>query len=151
MPALAAVVFALTLLASGSPAHSAVLVPPVAAPVTAPFEAPECRWCPGHRGLSYATSAGTPVTAAADGVVTFAGTVAGTLYVVVLHAGDLRTTYGRLTSVAVAFGQHVRRGDPVGRSGAVLHFGARVGARYVDPATLFGGLARRARLLPLRS
>ena len=32
--------------------------PPVAAPVVDPFRQPACRWCPGNRGIEYATSPG---------------------------------------------------------------------------------------------
>jgi murein DD-endopeptidase MepM/ murein hydrolase activator NlpD len=126
-------------------------VPPVAGPITAPFVAPACMWCPGHRGVTYATRPGGPVVAAAGGTVTFAGTVAGVRYVVIGHAGALRTTYGRLQTVDVTVGQVVRQGETVGSAGAALHFGARLGDRYVDPTSLFGDPPRRPRLLPLRT
>ncbi len=58
--------------------------PPVDAPVVDPFRPPPEPWQAGNRGLEYATPAGTPVAAAADGEVTFAGPVAGGLHVVVL-------------------------------------------------------------------
>ena len=54
---------------------------------------------------------GTPVRAANAGEVTFAGNVAGSLHVVVAHAGGLRTSYSFLATIAVRRGQHVARGD----------------------------------------
>src|SRR5262249_13015098 len=66
---------------------------PVDGPVVRPFEEPSSAYGPGHRGADLAAPPGTPVHAANDGVVTFAGTVAGTLHVTVAHAGGLRTSY----------------------------------------------------------
>ena len=78
--------------------------------------------------------------AIADGVVLFAGPVAGALHVTVLHADGVRSSYSFLAQVLVAIGQRVVRGQPVGVAGARLHLGARTGPRtYIDPATLWGG------------
>ena len=101
---------------------------------------------PGHRGADLAAAPGTPVRAANDGVVSFAGSVAGTLHVTVAHAGGLRTSYSFLASVRCAPGRRSRAATssaPPGgerrrdHDGAVLHFGLRVGDRYVDPMQLF--------------
>src|SRR5262245_2865597 len=62
---------------------------PVRAPVIDPFRTPGCRWCAGNRGIEYGTTPGTLVRASAAGTVTFAGVVAGTRYVVVLHPSGL--------------------------------------------------------------
>ena len=112
--------------------------PPVDAPVVDPFRPPPQPWAPGNRGLEYATAPDTPVLAAADGEVVFAGPVAGSLHVVVLHPDGIRTSYSFLRSISVHRGDHVRQGQPVGLSGERLHFGARVGDVYIDPAGLFG-------------
>jgi murein DD-endopeptidase MepM/ murein hydrolase activator NlpD len=123
---------------------------PVEAPIIRPFEAPACRWCPGNRGLDYATTAGEPVRAAAPGDVSFAGVVAGRRWVTVTHAGDLRTSYGPLARVAVRAGQAVIGGQVLGWSSGVLHVGLRRGDAYIDPARLFGPPVRlRPRLVPL--
>lgn len=126
------------------------LLPPVDAPVRRPFVEPACQWCPGHRGIEYATSPGQPVRAAADGRVTFSGRVAGVQYVVLQHPGGLRTTYGQLAASPnpVPEGDAVRRGAVIGRSGATLHFGLRDGDRYLDPATLLAVRLGRPRLVP---
>jgi hypothetical protein len=131
---------------------------PVDGAVVHPFVAPASVYGAGHRGADLAAPAGTPVRAANDGVVSFAGSVAGSLHVTVAHAGGLRTSYSFLATVAVRVGQVIRRGDVVGTSGGVgpdhdgtvLHFGLRVGDRYVDPMLLFrpADLTKLVRLVP---
>ena len=118
---------------------------PVDGPVVRPFDKVSSPYAAGHRGVDFAAAPGTPVRAANDGVVTFAGSVADTLHVVVLHAGNLRTSYSFLAGIDVHAGQQVQRGDIVGRSGgtgpehdgSVLHFGLRAGDTYLDPMLLF--------------
>ena len=72
--------------------------PPIAAPVSDPFRAPVCQWCPGNRGIEYATRPGTTVRSVGAGTVSYAGTIAGTRYVVVRLANGWRVTYGDLAS-----------------------------------------------------
>ncbi len=115
--------------------------PPVDAPVVDPFRAPTAPYGPGNRGLEYGTAFGTPVAAAADGVITFAGLVAGSRHVTVLHADGVRTTYSFLAQVDVVVGQRVAQGDRVGITAGRLHFGARKGDAYFDPAALFATAA----------
>src|SRR5437667_3314900 len=111
--------------------------PPVTAPVADPFRPPPQPWAAGNRGLDYATRPGQEVRAAADGEVVFAGPVAASLHVVVLHPDGLRTSYSFLGSVRVGRGDHVRQGEVVGTAGIqALHFGARARDAYLDPALL---------------
>jgi hypothetical protein len=135
--------------ASGQPAPSPLYAPPVTAPVSDAFRAPETPYGPGNRGLKYDTEPGTHVRASADGEVIFAGRVAWDLHVTVLHADGVRTSYSFLDEVHVAVGQQVRRGDVVGVAGDLLHFGARLGRAYFDPATLFTSGDVQVELLPL--
>lgn len=124
--------------------------PPVEGPVVDPFRAPATPYGAGNRGLTYDTRAGDPVRAAGDGQVVFAGPVAESLHITVLHADGVRTSYSFLQRVDVAVGQKVRRGDTVGVAGDELHFGARRGKGYFDPATLFAGAGEGdVELLPL--
>ena len=123
--------------------------PPVVGAVSDPFREPACRWCPGNRGIEYATRPGQAVRAVETGRVTFAGTVAGTSYVVIEHSDGRRATYGGLTSRRHELGDVVLRGQVVGLAGGSLHFGLRVGERYVDPAPLIGQLVGRPRLVPV--
>jgi hypothetical protein len=138
-------------LATATPVAAATdvdYIPPVDAPVVDAFRPPETPYGPGNRGLKYATRAGDPVRASADGSVTFAGQVGGTLHVTIRHADGIRTSYSFLDRVAVVLGQQLRQGDLVGTAGEVLHFGARRGDAYIDPASLLGGRPGAVELIP---
>ena len=123
--------------------------PPVDAKVAVPYRAPVCRYCAGHRGIDYATAPGAPVRALAEGVVSFAGDVAGTSYVVVDQSDGRRATYGRIDRLAVRPGDPVRAGDRVGVAAGQVYVGLRVGDEYVDPTPLIGRWRRAPRLVPL--
>jgi len=123
-------------------------LPPVDAGVLDPFRPPASRFGAGNRGLEYATEADTAVRAAADGQVSFAGSVAGSLHVTVRHDDGVRTTYSFLARIDVVVGQQVRQGDVVGITVDALHFGARRGDSYFDPASLFEPDLPRVRLVP---
>ena len=84
-----------------------------------------------HFGIDIRAAVGTPVLAAADGVVVRIGeqALAGRL-IVVSHAGDLSTVYYHLSRIGVVEGQTVRRGAVIGKAGVSgnataphLHFG----------------------------
>jgi len=124
-------------------------LPPVDAPIVEPFVEPPCPYCAGgHRGVEYDVAPGTPVRAAAPGVVTFAGVVAGTRYVVVLGDDGLSATYGMLASSSVAQGERIRVGEVIGRTGHRLYFGLRRDETYVDPEHYLGVVRHRPRLIP---
>lgn len=72
-----------------------------------------------HLGVDYAAPYGTPVLAAADGVVAAAGWDGGYGRTVRLrHANGYETLYGHLSRVAVHAGQRVAQGTLVGAVGA---------------------------------
>lgn len=123
-------------------------IPPVTAPIVEPYDAPACAYCPGHRGVEYGTLPGAAVRAVAPGVVTFAGVVVGTRYVVVLHPDGISATYGNLASARPAAGDQVSVGEIVGTSGGRLYFGLRRGDTYLDPAGYLGVVRHRPRLVP---
>lgn len=129
------------------PAGRTVYRAPVPGPVIDPYRPPSTPYGPGNRGIDFATTPGEAVAAAADGEVTFAGAVGGGLHVVVLHADGIRTSLSFLAAVLVRRGQRVAVGQPVGRAGATLHFGARRGEAYLDPASLLSGAATGGRAL----
>lgn len=108
------------------------------------FDPPAAVWSAGHRGVDLALAAGSPVLAAGDGTVIFAGVVAGRPVVSIDHADGIRTTYEPVEP-SVAAGDAVRRGQAIGvlvaghrSDGAdALHWGARTGAKsYIDPLRL---------------
>lgn len=123
--------------------------------LAAPFDAPDERWGPGHRGIDLRTTKGADVTAVADGVVTHRGRIAGRGTVSVTHANGIRSTYEPVDSSS-SVGDRVTRGEVIGRIGreaghcpprVCLHVGAKRGPDYLDPLPLFG--ARRVILLPV--
>lgn len=130
---------------------------PLAGPptVSRPFLAPAAPYGPGHRGVDLAGGPGVPVLAAGDGVVVFAGMVAGRPVVSVAHPAGLRTTYEPVAP-SVGAGQPVARGSPLGTlvtghadclAAACLHWGLRRGEAYLDPVLLLRPSG--VRLLPL--
>ena len=121
------------------------LAPPVDSVITRYFEPPETDFGPGHRGIDYGVVPGVKVRAAADGVVSFAGSVAGTNAVTLDHGDGLVTTYSRLGMISVLYGMRVDQGQFIGTTStahpgewAGLHFSVKVNAAYVDPLTLLG-------------
>lgn len=90
----------------------------------------------GHNGIDFRAPLGTPVLAAASGVIEFVGDtdteckgVSYGKWVMIKHGNNLSTTYAHLSSTNVSIGQGVARGDRIGYSGATgyatgphLHF-----------------------------
>ena len=122
--------------------------------VTRPFDPPPSQFAAGHRGVDLGGTPWSPVLAAGDGVVVFAGMVAGRPVISIDHADGLRTTYEPVDP-SVAAGQRVTRGSPIGtllggHAGcpreACLHWGLRRGESYLDPLALLR--PPRIRLLP---
>lgn len=123
---------------SGEPRGSGRLAWPVKGALVARFGV---RDGDRHDGIDLAAPEGTPVLAAADGVVLWVGSQAGYGRLVILrHQEGLLTIYAHLADVRVASGGKLRRGDPlgsVGKSGgadrAILHFEVREGTRPKNP------------------
>lgn len=148
--ALAAASLAVSARAADADQTGPVLRPPVDAPVSDPFRAPENPYGPGNRGIEYATSPGEVVRATAAGTVVFAGPVAGELYVTVDHGGGLLSSYSYLSRFAVTKGAEVAQGDVIGFAGErYLHFSVRIEGEYVDPASFVGVRRVTVRLIPL--
>ena len=100
------------------------------------------RWGVLHAGIDIANSIGTPIVAAADGVVTDAGLTAGFgAWVKIRHADGSVTLYGHVNTWLVTVGQRVMAGDQIatignrGQStGPHLHFSVlKNGTDFVDP------------------
>jgi peptidase M23-like protein/palmitoyl protein thioesterase len=136
----AAILVAAPAAASSSDYPATMLRAPVDGPIGRGFEAPQVDWGPGHRGLDYVVPAGTAVAAAADGIVSWAGPVAGVMAVTIDHGGGLESTYSDLAEIYVVGGQPIDSGTWLGRTslahaggGPGLHFGVKLDGRYVDP------------------
>jgi hypothetical protein len=81
--------------------------------------------------------------------VSYAGRIAGTVYLVVRHGDGRRVTYGNLEEAGHDIGELVRRGQLVGRTAGRFHLGLRIGDRYADPAPYLGSWVYRPRLVPI--
>lgn len=99
------------------------------------------RWGRLHAGVDVAAPTGTPIVAAAAGIVSFAGTMGGYGNVVMVeHPRGMTTLYAHQSRLAVVVGQAVSRGQLVGYVGSTghstgphLHFETRVGGVALDP------------------
>ena len=99
-------------------------------------------------GINLAVPEGTPVKAADDGVVAYAGNELkgyGNL-VLVRHANGFVTAYAHASDILVKRGDTVKRGQVIAHSGQTgnvtspqLHFEIRKGATPVDPAQYLSG------------
>ena len=99
-----------------------------------------------HKGVDFAGSAGSNVTAVAAGVVTWAGERSGYGRLIEINHGDgFVTRYAHNERTLVSVGQTVKRGEPValmgstGRStGPHVHFEVLRNGRQVDPLSFVG-------------
>src|SRR5690606_3040446 len=91
-----------------------------------------------HLGMDIANSPGTPIVAAASGMVSYAGNMGGYGNVVILthsiNGQTHATVYGHMSSINVSVGQSVGQGQQVGgmgntgrSTGTHLHFEIHVG------------------------
>ena len=98
-----------------------------------------------HMGTDYAAGPGTPVLAVADGTVALAQDL---FYpgnaVLVDHGNGLVSESFHLAEISVAPGQHVAKGDVLGKVGSTgrstgphLYFGVRWHGARIDPKYLF--------------
>lgn len=97
----------------------------------------------GHWGVDFSAEPNSPVMAPADGVVTFAGSVAGMRTVTIEATPGLKVSVSYLSAVEVAAGARVIQGQRVGSSGmphgiAGVHMSVRLAGRYVDPVRFLG-------------
>lgn len=94
-----------------------------------------------HAGVDLVAPWGTPILAAKDGEVEFAGWKGGYGKLVILkHANNTETYYGHCTEILVKEGETVTEGQPIGKVGATgdvtaphLHFEWRVDGHPRNP------------------
>jgi murein DD-endopeptidase MepM/ murein hydrolase activator NlpD len=128
----------------GQPVSIPSLVPVDGVKLTSDFG---MRWHPvlggrrQHKGVDLAAPAGTPIRAAADGMIGRADWFSGYgLYVAIEHGGNIETRYGHMSRLNVAAGQAVRKGDIIGYVGSTgrstgphLHYEVRIAGEAVNP------------------
>ena len=100
----------------------------------------------GHMGTDYAAPTGTPVHAAGDGRISFAGQRGGYGNAVVLaHSNSVSTLYGHMSRFArhIRVGTHVQQGDVIGyvgmtglATGPHLHYEYLVNGVHKNPQTV---------------
>jgi murein DD-endopeptidase MepM/ murein hydrolase activator NlpD len=121
----------------GGAVSSSGLIWPVSGPITSGFG---MRWGRMHAGIDIGAPAGTPVQAAASGLVIYAGWMSGYGNLVVIeHGNGLATAYGHLSAIWLGGGP-VSQGQGIGAVGCTgsctgdhLHFEVRVNGAPVDP------------------
>lgn len=94
-----------------------------------------------HAGVDITAPTGTPIKAAADGVVTHAEWSNGYgKLVVISHGNGIESWYAHLSKFDVMAGQEIRQGEILGRVGSTgrvtaphLHYEVRVGGAPVNP------------------
>jgi len=100
-----------------------------------------------HAGIDIGVGTGTPVHAAADGVVIFAGWNSGGYgnFVMIDNGSSIVTCYAHNSSVAVSVGQSVSRGQVIAYAGSTgnstgphCHFEVRVNGAPQNPRTWLG-------------
>jgi murein DD-endopeptidase MepM/ murein hydrolase activator NlpD len=125
-----------------------LIVPVPGAPITSPYGYrihPIYGTSRLHTGIDYGASEGTPIRAAADGVVVSAGWYGGYGNATIIdHGGGIATLYGHQSSMSVSAGQKVTQGQTIGRVGCTgdctgphVHFEVRVNGDPVNPANYF--------------
>ena len=152
-PAATSTIRELIVTSSDAVADCAAMLWPVDGPLSSGFGRREGKT---HDGIDLAVAEDTPVRAACDGVVAYAGDGMhgyGNL-VVLRHAGALATLYAHNRELLVRQGDAVARGQVIARSGATgrvtaphLHFEVRLGNSPVNPHPY---LTRSAMLLPVK-
>ena len=103
-----------------------------------------------HTGTDIACAEGTPILAAADGVITVANGLdswGGSYgyYIQIDHGGGLETLYAHCSSICVTTGQQVQSGQVIGyvghtgrATGSHLHFEIHINKTRKDAMSYFG-------------
>jgi murein DD-endopeptidase MepM/ murein hydrolase activator NlpD len=125
-----------------------------------------------HKGIDYGAPMGSPIIAAMDGVVTFAGFHGGHgNYVQIKSGGNMGTGYAHMSRIIAKAGQRVRAGQLIGYVGSTglstgphLHFEVfqnnvavnPAGVKFIQAAQLAGAELGRfrstlARLMAIRA
>lgn len=126
---------------TGQPNPIVLYSAPLQTQVVDPFRPPAHIGASGNRGLEYGSSDNQVVAAAADGLVAFAGPVAGRKVITIQHDDGIRTTYTGLLEIWVVEGMTVNRHAGIAIASSGFHFGARILDHYLDPQILIDASA----------
>lgn len=99
-----------------------------------------------HSGLDIRATYGSPVLSTAEGTVIFSGYQQYLGHAVKIdHGYGIETWYGHLSKRLVEVGDHVKRGDVIGKVGSSgrstgphIHYEVHVGGKRVDPREYIG-------------
>ena len=133
--------------ASGVGERRGVLAQPVSGRMTSGYgmrRHPILGFTRMHAGIDFAAAYGSPIYAATDGVVAFAGRHGGHgNYVKLSHGGGLATGYAHMSRIAAYPGQRVRRGQVIGyvgssglSTGPHLHYELYRNGHTVNPSSV---------------
>ena len=99
-----------------------------------------------HKGVDFAAPTGTPIYAAGDGTIDFAGRKNGYgNYIALRHSGEIKTAYAHMYRFAAGMkrGARVKQGEVIGYVGATgratgphLHYEVVVNGRQVNPRSI---------------
>lgn len=111
---------------------------PALGPLSSPFG---MRWGRMHQGIDIASPIGTPVTAADNGRITFAGVKTGYGNCMIIdHGNGYETVYGHLDTLVASEGDIVEKKELIAYSGNTgrstgphLHFEIRKHGEPIDP------------------
>lgn len=95
-----------------------------------------------HEGIDFRGRTGDKVVATADGKVIYAGKNGGYgNFIKISHGGGYTTSFGHLSKINVHSGEHITRGQVIGRvgnsgrsTGSHLHYEVNLKGRPIDPS-----------------
>lgn len=116
-------------------------VKPVNGTITSRYGAVEDIRDHSHSGLDIAAPYGTKIVAAADGKVTFSGTMGGYgNLIIITHENGIQTYYGHCSKLCAKVGDEVKAGDEIALVGSTgnstgnhLHFEIRKNGTTINP------------------
>ncbi len=116
-------------------------VKPVSGTITSRFGANESIRDHTHKGMDIAAPYGTKIVAAADGKVTYSGTMGGYgNLIIITHENGIQTYYGHCSKLIAKVGDEVKAGDEIAKVGSTgfstgnhLHFEIRKNGSQINP------------------
>lgn len=116
-------------------------VKPVSGTITSRYGANESIRDHTHKGMDIAAPYGTKILAAADGKVTYSGTMGGYgNLIIITHESGIQTYYGHCSKLLAKVGDEVKAGDEIAKVGSTgfstgnhLHFEIRKNGNQINP------------------